>query len=598
MWLALLLLSPLAAPSLRAAEQRPIVVLNYDPPRVELFDSETAMHIASVSVAEHPTKILRSKRGDFLYVLHDGHGCRDDVWLQRLLFHTPGLERKPWKKPSSLSVVDLRAQHVLASIGLSWNISDISLSEDGRFVVATGNGVNRRSNRAQSEMAAVHVIDTESNELVSRTVTGLYQSATIITKSGRIVSLAANAFGGPDWNYVMYPFSLPCGRDEIPKLDKFSLTITDPARTEAVATIPLPGKPSLLEPSDDERWLYVLDFGKPDRNPSKNIPATVAVIDVAGASLKQTFPVGEIAEFGRDNQSGGIYVRGYRSPRDHASSLYTFENGALTQTLPLGSDALTVWRGLDAAPTLLITRSAACPMDPQGALQQPCVDLHEMEISKGVAGNLRLEVKYFPRQGSLIFRSGKHGDQILISDLQQGGRARRLELGSEGARTRRLAGNSAGGVAFGILDVLSGGGLGNKVPATDSPWSDVPIVANSDGTWAYMTNTYTNELTALDMVTGAARSFPLDAPAKEVSISPDGKWLAAFSRKKVIVIDAATQAALLESNPPGDIVTIHWSLDSSRLSVLSDHAFAMWQMDPVRQMGQFREFPKTIQLLH
>jgi len=577
-------------------------VLDYKPPRVVIVDTGLAKVLSTIPLADHPTKMLLSKRGDFLYVLNYGGGCERD-----LLFPEPPSGRQSfseWKKPSSISVIDLEKRRVVKILDLSWGVNNLQLTEDGRYIVVVGAGKHSKGKARPNEMGMVHLIDTQTNEVVSRTVVGRDQTAMVATRNaGRIFSLAANDYEGEwshsGWAYVTAPEARPCGYAKTPKPGSFTLSVLGAAQTRPLAEIPLPGMPSILKLSKDELWLYVLDLGRPDKNPEKNREATVYVIDVEKAALKDRYGVGaKPVGWEVDPQKDEFRVLSQRSVEDDVGILSRFEGGALRSVTEVVSKPLMLWQSKDFPQPVVVGKNEACLIDEKGRPQRPCFDLSNMEFTRRVTcnecdRNLKMEIAYLPQRPGLLFRSGRHGDQVMLADLVQHKTEPRFSLGSEGARTRKLAGNVAGDVLVGILT------LGRiNPPDMDMPWQRTPVLQSPDARSAYITNTYTNEISELDTQSGKIEKFfPLGSFARGLALSPNGKLLGAFSKKKVLLIDTSTDEVRVDSDPPGDAIALLWIDGGARFLVQTTTALVIWETDSGQRSGVLNEFSRAIENL-
>jgi DNA-binding beta-propeller fold protein YncE len=124
-----------------------------------------------------------------------------------------------------------------------------------------------------------------------------------------------------------------------------------------------------------------------------------------------------------------------------------------------------------------------------------------------------------------------------------------------------------------------------KVVEAD-PWTSVPPLVRPDSRYVYIANSYTSDLTALDTERHTITAyFPLDGHPRGLFMFRDRDLICAFSKNRLIVIDAATNQSVFEANPAGGIRQVTLSPDGLQLLAITEHQIAGWDTKTWQPIG-------------
>ena len=129
-----------------------VYVINTKPPSVAVIDAAEWTVVGSVPLAPNPTHAVMGADNRFLYVLHKGI-YRPEGLLE------PGI--------AELSVVDIANREVVRTLPLAWNVSGITLSENGRYLLCLRQG-RKGNKKAKDEYGSVLIVDTRTNQVAAR----------------------------------------------------------------------------------------------------------------------------------------------------------------------------------------------------------------------------------------------------------------------------------------------------------------------------------------------------------------------------------------------------------------------------------------------
>lgn len=210
-----------------------------------------------------PTTLLRTADGQRLLVLDPGEG-RDE-----------GDKGFKAKTRAALTIVDGRTLAVRGRVELGWGlVQPTMLSAGGDRLSVVGPGFQGRS-PAESLAREVVTVDLAAGTLMSRIELPRRATAFLATPDGRTaVVLSARE----------EPRKAPVLPAELRFLDLTVGTVT--------ATVPLEGDPRGPVLSPDGQFLYLLDRGKPNDNPDKNVNGRLHVVSIATRTVQGVSDVG------------------------------------------------------------------------------------------------------------------------------------------------------------------------------------------------------------------------------------------------------------------------------------------------------------------
>jgi len=298
-----------------------LYVVNTKPASVSVVDAESWKVIGEIPIGEQPTFALLGHNKQLLYVLHAGmFGPPQDT-----------LRRYEPKAPSSVTVVSLEGRKVVKTIPLGWNVATLVSSADGRYLLAYGKGRLDQKNPSKAEyLAAVHVIDTERNEIVAVIPAGRYLTNVLFTRDvSRIFVLGAHEVVKQGTLY--WP------------VRKF-LVVRSLGSDKPLAEIELDDGSDEMLLSGDEKWLYVVERRWADpKTPwqARKQPdnGKIHVVDVGIPRLAASHEVG-LAPRGLnlDAATDTIVVLSQASGKDELGKLHRLRAGGLISVVDVGAN--------------------------------------------------------------------------------------------------------------------------------------------------------------------------------------------------------------------------------------------------------------------
>jgi DNA-binding beta-propeller fold protein YncE len=258
--LAALLIS---APGPAAAQGARAYVLDQDARTVTLLDLPAGQVVATATLQDAPSRLLRTADGARVVVLGPGAG-RD-----------AGEAGFQATARATATILDGRTLAVQGRVELGWGLADPPmLSAAGDRLSALGPGFQGRT-AAESLPREIVTVDLAAARLVSRIELPRKATAAIATPDGS-TAIVLSSREEPRKASV-----LPA---ELRFLDLAAGTIT--------ATVPLEGDPGAPVLSPDGQFVYLLDRGKPSNNPDKNVNGRLHAVSTTTRSVAAVTDVG------------------------------------------------------------------------------------------------------------------------------------------------------------------------------------------------------------------------------------------------------------------------------------------------------------------
>jgi YVTN family beta-propeller protein len=587
------------------AAQGPYVAVSQRPPRVTVVDPSRFEVTAEIPVDKHPVFALLSPAADTVFVLHNA--CP--------------IEQRG-KSRTTLSIVDLQTRRVRKVVPLSWNVASLSVSDDGRRLIALDLGRSGGRKPKPEDLATVHVIDATTGD-DSPIPAGSFARQWAVTRdSSRVFVLSVDKSGHAPVSYglleqprIEVPLCL-ARRAYVRSAGEVSVHILDAGAARPATVVPLPGDPWDMRLSRDEQWLYVIDEGTPAKKAKDNVDAQLHIVDARNGKLAGTYPLGNFPRWlETDDETGDLLILSHVSYQDHTGKLYRFRGNAQAGVTEAGTDPIELQWVEGLPQPVVVGGSKICPLPADGSPSQPCMDLSPLKISrqeptlKPFARPPLLEIRYLPRPGMFSLRTGPNGDQLILMDPRAQAQATTLTLGRPEARAHRLAGNIAKDVGIGALAVivLSGCAYGGcrplaslpsrpKPPIRD-PWGSASSLVGAGGRYLYTANLYTNDLAVVDAESRKVSAyFPLGSAPAGLFFLPGEKYLCAFSQDRIVVLDTATNAAVFQTDVPGGIRQVAVTQGVPRLVVVTRRSLMAWNLDTLKWVGAIEGLSKPVLL--
>jgi DNA-binding beta-propeller fold protein YncE len=494
------------------------------------------------------------------------------------------------------------------------NVAALLSSEDGSRAVAVGVGRPDLRSPKPEQSAAVHAFDTQTAQITSVHTVPRLVSVLAKRDGSRVFVLTArksegrsSSIAGAERLALSVPNCLAALPARLPKEGSYTLKIIDPVNPQPIAEIAVPGAISGMVLSEDERWVYLMDEGRVDSNPKRRREGAVHIVDVESATLSGTHAVGIFPQtFDIDPLSGELRTIGHASSKDHRGNLFRFVGNDPLPATDIGEDPLEVVRVEGWPDSILITRKEICLLDNRGHPNRPCIELSKLgatekgkPIGFGFAQDRLVEVTPLGNRSEFLLRTGDDGDRIAFADWKSGRITNLITIGRPGARLKKQTRNNAGRALLLGVFLMGCAGAGRcgspsmpEVVEAD-PWTSVPPWVRPDSRYAYITNSYTSDLTALDTERHAITAyFPLDGRPRGLFMFRDRDLICAFSKNRLIVVDSATNQSVFEANPTGGIRQVTLSPDGSQLLAITEHQIAGWSTKTWQPIGVLQGLSK------
>jgi DNA-binding beta-propeller fold protein YncE len=320
----------LAAPESVGAQGARAYVLDQEARTVTLLDLPGGQAATTATLQGSPSRLLRTANGARVVVLDQGEG-RDagDAGFQA-------------KTRAAATILDGRTLAVLGRVELGWGLAATPmLSTAGDRLSVVGPGFQGRT-AAESLPREVVTVDLVAAKLLSRIELPRKATAAIATPDGR-TAVVLSAREEP-----RKAAALPA---ELRFIDLTAGTIA--------ATVPLDGEPGGPVLAPDGQFLYLLDRGKPNNNPDKNVDGRLHAVSMTTKSVAAVTEVGSkprglvLDERGRQLLvvSDGPPVKGPGN-RDRPGELRVIRGAAPAAPIPVGTgperlevaaDGRTLW---------------------------------------------------------------------------------------------------------------------------------------------------------------------------------------------------------------------------------------------------------------
>jgi len=240
-------------------------------PRVFVLDPEglsvTALGLPDgsargrVVLQGRPERLVTSPDGSRIVALDRGSG--EDA---RFGYHPTG---KSWA-----TVLDARALDIVARTEWCWSVGRWVFDLEGRHIILACHGYPSQKPEEALRRELVR-LDLQTGQVtrrleVPRPIDGLIavgDGTKPVVYSGRET-----------------PKGQPAVSAELRFVDLVTLTVQ--------ATLALDGDPGPPTRSADGRWLYLLEYGKPDKNPKKNVNGRLQVVSIEGQAHEASLGVG------------------------------------------------------------------------------------------------------------------------------------------------------------------------------------------------------------------------------------------------------------------------------------------------------------------
>lgn len=534
-----------------------VYIVNRKPPSIAIVNTSTWEIGASVKLPGKPEQALSAPGGRFVYVL-----------LNRLVDPL-----KPPKKPAELLIVGMAEREILKSVPLGPRVAGISLSPDGRFVMALSPGppgkevtVSGRVARALRDERQGRVNTGAKVTLVDRS-SG--HSATVLPVGSSSFSVHSARDGSrlfvlavPD--YV--PLLREAGDDKrlsqlrsSTRRAKSTLSIYRPGQGAPDRTLELDRWPAFWVITPDGKWAYLLDPGVPSANAGRYQEGELVVVDAEAGKVAAVYKAGSTpGSLSFDAPTGEITALSWASAKkgETKAQVLRFRGKDALPSFDAG-DVRFIARVPGVPSRWLVTGTAMCPW-PDGGSPGTCIPVNRESSGGESQKEDQKEAASGPSLNGvpndlLSIRCGealavRAGDRLGIVDLK----TNRLEhVITTGRGAARFAENAAR-----VFAIAAPGIVGDLLFDAYFLRFNYPnqMLAGPEGDTVYALNTYTNDVTILDAKTGkSVAKIPVGGGCVGIGLTPNGRFVVAHSPDQITLIDTRTRRRALDHHFQGEI---------------------------------------------
>lgn len=534
---SLLWLPPLAG---IAGAQSPAkaFILDSEAPALTSIDLVTGRTVARLALSGKPARLLRSPDGSRLVAFDPGPGEDKD--------------ERGYKAAgrSVATIIDPAAMSIVGRVELGFGVdaSRAYFSPDSTRLTVLCPGYEAK-NTSESQVRELVAVDLETGREAGRLALEHGAFPIAASKDGRTLPLLQG----------------------LPRGDKF------PFPQSRLWIVDLIG-PSVAAKLDTGTWMnfytdgahfYLLDPGKPDKNPQKNRNGTVQVASLEQRALGTSLDAGRAPRgLYPDERGGQVFIPSDGPPGAREAQLRVLRGRELAATLNVATNPRLLVRDRDVV--YVVGEKTVTLVDPV-ALQVTAT----IPLAKGTDGlvdddDIPTELTVSPDGKRAFVLYGLH-NKVLVLDVEA---KRAVGSAKTGRGGKKLFGNLMGGM-FGIAGFLAAG---------YSPWAFAApsmLAVRPDGRFAYALNSQTKDVTIVDAGTADAvemiggggyalrvlaggtlavvsggklqlvdtarnvKSEDLDLPdLRGLAVSPGGAHAVALAKRTVLCVDGVTGKVL------------------------------------------------------
>lgn len=565
--LCLILLAAAAGWGLEAKRQ--FYILNTKPPSISIVDSDGWKLLSTIPLDPEPTYALVGSTNRFLYVLHKG------VFKPNGALETGVGE---------LSILDIAAQKPVRKIPLGWNVSNVAISRDGRYLVCVSQGKEGKK-KASEEFGSITIVDTHNND------------ATAVLSAGR---LGVQVIFTSDVSRIFV-----LSRGEPPKkkgaaYSKPFVTTFTMDSEEPLARIELEGAQSLTL-SRDEKWLYILDGGVASKKPKDYRNGVVHVVDVSTGKLAGTFELAALPrEVTVDPETDFVSVLTQTSVKDLHGRLYQLRGNEPPVAVDVGSDPRFVTRLSNHRGLFVVTHEDIRFLPDGAPATSSLIPLNPPKGARPLGeafkslGGYPGELLYLPDQNKAVLTvqdaSGGPTSKVAIVNLKDNKVEHLITTGRGSVKFGKIMGAMALSLAMTSLSYYAGYSMAQ---ATGSPyfyynvytfWPAPPnleLSASSDGKFIYALNTFSNDATIISSEDGAVIDrIPVGGGCRRLALAPGGKFVYSHSSGQINLINTQTNKTHVEYKlPSGRVNNLHVLEAERKIVALTSKSLLIWDAE-------------------
>ena len=516
-----------------------IYIVNAEPPSLAVVDSQNWKLLGSIPLEKSPSHAVVDSQNQFLYVLHHGVMNPTDFYPT---------------EASKVTVVDLGSRQVVRTISVGWNVFKMSLIKDGQYLLCFSMG-REASKKIQRESGSVTIIDTTKRDAIATLSAGRLGSGILFNKDASRI-------------FVLSRGDEPKKKKDPTPPAKPALTVFSLDSEQPLAEIELANPVRQMVFSRDEKWLYLLDKGSPNKKPAKHRNGVVHVVDTSSLKLVGSHDVGTSPRsLDVDSSSDAVAVLAQASFKDESGKLYLVRGSEVSQPLDIGRDPQSLKRASDQPGRYVLTSDEFRFLSDDGTLASSFVPLNKKKGSAQAAGPDVLtlggnasEILQLPGSEkaamTVVTAFGAPTSKVAIVNLKENKVERIVTTGRGGVKFGQFMGAMALSVAMSSLSYYGNFYVARSmgqpyfyynIYTFRPPSPNLDLAASADGKFVYALNSQTNDVTIIDVSDGKVLGHvAVGGGARRVLLSPGGRFICAYSNKEITLIDTQSNQQQVE----------------------------------------------------
>ncbi len=564
-----------------------LYIINSNPGRVYDFAINQNERSDVTMIDKNPTMGMLGTNGKLLYILHD-------AWP------TSYSSNKGWGHPikaSSLSIINTENHSLIKKIPLSWEVSNLILSNDSDHMLIMGNGKPYMEKPVNNdEMGNITLLDTRTGNIEFSISNWRWIQKIAFTKDfSRIVVLGSIEFKPSARNSLWVRMQLEPHFQQLVKAKltpyQYVVTIVN-KQGEIISQIELPKWENQILAnclilnmvlSKNEKWLYVFNPDKKSKELDEFSPSSIMSINMETGELVKSSDVGYSPYLFENQYSKNNKIITFKSS--------TIEQGEIIE---LNGSEIGVKKIVVPGATYCVSVK-----EPKGfyAIGKDKINFISNNLDtiyqvlnpeafgekSGIMPRIFKNSIYLQDANRMMVFTTKY-EYALINTINH-----QLEktgdIGRESVRNAKILASMFSPIMSDVFRVKYNLSLNNFDELNF-------IVGSKDEKFIYALELTSNDITILDVEKGnIVDIIPVGLNYQGIILSPDGKYLWALSSAHVKAIDTETNKVHIDhqnSTDIGEIKGIRFTDSNNSAAILYDHTMQIWDTEKGKIINEFR----------
>jgi YVTN family beta-propeller protein len=337
------------------------------------------------------------------------------------------------------------------------------------------------------------------------------------------------------------------------------LRFLERTRLEVQQTVSLDGDPGPPLRSPDGEYLYLLEFGKPDKKPEKNVNGRVQVVSLARRAHETNLEAGRAPRgLVLDEEGRQVLLLSEGSPSvekkdERPGELRVIRGADIAATVEVGSDPrfLRIPAGrerLHVVSAKAVTTFDLAALSAPGSSGLKPEGVSPLSADAGEQDATELEVSADQRRGYVLYAESS---KLGILDLEAHKFAAEINTGRGGVKFgKMLAAVAASAASYSAgysAASASGGGMFFYTVYGVAP-ANTSLALSTDEKFLYVLNTKSNDVTIVDTATRTAvNKIGVGGAANRLELLPGGAFVAVTTGADTLhLIDTRTNTKTAE----------------------------------------------------